>query len=99
MLEKFSTPQIRVLHAKLNNPSEFKTITAYLDGHNTRIDYHNLYEIYESKKHMFSFKLKKSGLKTQLVLNVMKFWIAVSDSVDCASNNDGSHLMTIYVDS
>ncbi|KAG0074861.1 hypothetical protein BGZ90_010407, partial [Linnemannia elongata] len=55
----FSTPEIRMRSASWSNPRMFRHITLLLDGHDTRATYR------ETKAEMYSYKLKKSGLRTQ----------------------------------
>ncbi len=98
MLLLFSTPNIRLLVGQLQNPTEFCPITLQLDGHDSRVSYQSIYKIgLLLKKHLYSFKLKKSGARTQLVLDTNNFFIHVSDSEPCGINNDGSHLMQMRI--
>ncbi len=98
MLLLFNTPNIRLLVGQLQNPTKFRPITLQLDGHDSRVSYQSIYEIgLLLKKHLYSFKLKKSGARTQLVLDTNNFFIHVSDSEPCGINNDGSHLMQMRI--
>ncbi|KAG0999967.1 hypothetical protein G6F27_013786 [Rhizopus arrhizus] len=58
----FSNMRIRLLSALQKNPGEFRHITMFLDGHDTRVSYSG-----ESSAAMYSYKLKKSGFRTQMV--------------------------------
>ncbi len=90
----FSTPKIRLLYARKNNLNEFDGVTMMLDGHDTSINYHSIYEI---MKKLYSKKLDKFGFRTQVVMNCSLNIIIVSDSVGCSTNNDGSHMVTMRV--
>lgn len=85
--EMFSSPRSRVLSALDKNPPHFKHITMMLDGHDGRIQYYNPYE---SKKDLYSYKFKKSGVRTQVVIDINDMVTFVSDSEKCSENNDGS---------
>ncbi len=87
----FSSPAIRVCSALLNNPEEFKCVTLYADGHDARINYSSQYET-EGFKHssFYSYKLKESGLCTQVMMDINGMFLLVSSSEPCAINNDGS---------
>ena len=59
----FSTIQIRILLAQ-QNPSMFKHVTLLLDGHDTRVN-----QIGVEAEKMYSYKFKKSGLRTQVCID------------------------------
>jgi hypothetical protein len=92
LLEMFSTERIRVLCAKEFNPSGFKHVTLMLDGHDTRASYINSSV---GSKDFFSYKLKKSGFRTQVCMDINGMVTFVSASAPCALNNDGSMLSNI----
>ncbi len=89
----FSTITIRLLSAKQKNPPPFQHVTLHLDGHDTRATYKG-----ESSADMYSYKLKKSGLQTQVVMdcNGMALW--VSKSASCKKNADGTMLLGMKMD-
>ncbi|KAF8927439.1 hypothetical protein BGZ47_002160 [Haplosporangium gracile] len=60
----FSTITIRLLSAKKKNPPLFKHVTLHLDGHDTRATYQGV-----TTAEMYSYKLKKPGLRTQVVMD------------------------------
>lgn len=95
MLEKkFSTSTIRMLSASLNNPSKLKHVTMLLDGHDTRIIYEN---INFNKAHLYSYKLKKSGLRTQVCIDINGMVLFISQSVPCKINTDGKMLEDLKI--
>ncbi|OAQ25585.1 hypothetical protein K457DRAFT_1897638 [Linnemannia elongata AG-77] len=65
----------------------FKHITLLLDGHDTRATYR------ETKAKMYSYKLKKSGLRTQVCIDINHMVLFVSKSASCKGNNDGTMLV------
>ncbi|KAG0009328.1 hypothetical protein BGZ80_002496 [Entomortierella chlamydospora] len=89
----FSTITIRLLAAKAKNPPLFQHVTLHIDGHDTRATYDG-----ESQVEMYSYKLKKAGLRTQVVMdcNGMALW--VSQSASCKSNVDGIMLLAMKLD-
>jgi DDE superfamily endonuclease len=89
----FSNIIIRLLTAREKNPPLFKQVTLHLDGHDTRATYKG-----ESSAEMYSYKLKKSGLRTQVVMdcNGMALW--VSKSASCQKNADGTMLLDMKLD-
>ncbi len=89
----FSTITIRLLSAKQKNPPLFSHVTLHLDGHDTRATYEG-----ESSAEMYSYKLKKSGLRTQVAMdcNGMALW--VSKSASCKNNADGTMLLAMKMD-
>lgn len=89
----FSTITIRLLSATKNNPPLFKHVTLHLDGHDTRATYQG-----ETSAEMYSYKLKKSGLRTQVVMdcNGMALW--VSKSASCKNYADGTMLLSMKMD-
>ncbi|KAI1286597.1 hypothetical protein EDD11_010609, partial [Mortierella claussenii] len=87
----FSSVTIRLLVAKVNNPPLFKHVTLHLDGHDTRATYG------ESSADMYSYKLKKSGLRTQVCMDSSGMAILVSKSQACKNNNDGTMLVDLKI--
>lgn len=79
----FSTMQIRVLLAQ-QNPSMFKHVTLLLDGHDTRVNQTGV----EAEK-MYSYKFKKSGLRTQVCIDNNGMVLFMSRSASCGDNTDG----------
>lgn len=82
----FSSPEIRIRSANWKNPALFKHVTMMLDGHDSRATYG------EDKAAMFSYKLKKSGLRTQVAIDVNGMVLFASKSASCRDNNDGKML-------
>ncbi len=89
----FSTIKIRLLSAKEKNPPLFKHVTLHLDGHDTRATYKG-----ESSADMYSYKLKKSGLRTQVAMDCNGMALFVSKSASCKNNADGTMLLTMKLD-
>jgi hypothetical protein len=83
----FSTLEIRIRSANWKNPSLFKHVTMMLDGHDSRATYG------EDKAVMYSYKLKKSGLRTQVAIDVNGMVLFASKSASCRDNNDGKMLL------
>jgi hypothetical protein len=79
----FSTIKIRIISAKEKNPELFKTVTLLLDGHDTRAK-----EVGTRSSEAYSYKLKKSGFRTQVCIDMNKMVLFVSESAPC-SQNDG----------
>ena len=86
-LSMFSSPEIRIRSAKWKNPPLFKHVTMMLDGHDSRATYG------EDKAAMFSYKLKKSGLRTQVAIDINGMVLFASKSASCRDNNDGKMLL------
>jgi len=87
----FSNVKIRVISAKENNPEEFKHITMMIDGHDSRATYLNA----RSREDYYSYKLKKSGFRTQVGMDINGMILFVSKASPCATNNDGSMLASM----
>jgi hypothetical protein len=82
----FSNINIRLLSSLNNNPKYFEHITLYIDGHDTRgIEIKNL-----NKASFYSYKLKKSGFRTQVIIDVNDMILYVSESKPCKNFNDGT---------
>lgn len=91
----FSSPLLRLLCAKKFNPCILDNITLFLDGHHNRIVYQ---DINLDKKELYSYKLKRNGLNTQIMIDVNKICVYISDSLPCRNNNDDKMLMDINLD-
>ena len=88
----FSNIQIRVLTAQ-QNPSLFKHVTLLLDGHDTRV---NLAGAEAAK--MYSYKFKKSGLRTQVCVDNNSMILFLSKSAPCGDSTDGVMLTKIKLE-
>ena len=62
--DMFSNIKIRVLSAKIRNPTLFKTVTMFLDGRDTRGK-----NIGTRSEDGYSYKFKKSGFCTQVSMH------------------------------
>ncbi len=94
--EMFTSAKLRWCSAELHNPENvaLKPITLYLDGMDSRINYNSTYEIDLFKfrrKSLHSWKLKRAGARTQVFMDINKFYWLISDSVKAGTYNDGSH--------
>ena len=87
----FSNVKIRVMYAKEMNPNEFKHVTMMIDGHDSRATYINA----SSRADYYSYKLKKSGFRTQVGMDINSMILFVSEAAPCATNNDGSMLVSM----
>jgi Chromo (CHRromatin Organisation MOdifier) domain/DDE superfamily endonuclease len=83
----FSNEKIRILSAKVNNPERFKHVTMLLDGHDGRIAY---CDIDKNMSELYSYKLKKPGIRTQIAIDTNEMIVYISNSEKCATNNDGT---------
>ena len=63
--EMFSNIKISVLSTKIRNPTLFKTVTPFLDGHDTRGK-----KIGTRSEDGYSYKFKKSGFHTQVWIDI-----------------------------
>jgi hypothetical protein len=88
----FSTFPIRLISAKLKNPPLFQRVTLHLDGHDTRLSCEE-----KSSSEMYSYKLKKSGVRTQVCVDCNGMAILVSKSSPCRDNNDGTMLVRMKI--
>ena len=75
------------MSAKLYNPIGFKNVTLIIDGHDSKIKFYNP-DTERIKLH--SYKLKKPGVRTQIVCDMNKMIIYISDSEKCGESNDGT---------
>lgn len=92
LLNMFSNVKIRILSAKIKNPKNFKNITLLLDGHDTSIDYSKP-DISIQKK--WSYKLKRSGIRTQVVADINEMAIFISKSELCGNSSDGGMFLNM----
>jgi len=90
----FSNIKIRVYSALLKNPKNFKNITLLLDGHDSTIDYSKP-DISTQKR--WSYKLKTSGLRTQVLADINNMVIAVSNSELCGVSSDGGMFLNMKI--
>lgn len=95
LLIMFSNIKLRVLNGLLLNPNPFKHVTLLLDGHDSRIEYHN---ISIHKKDLYSFKFKKPGLRTQVVTDINNMVIGVSSGKFCKNNVDGDMFLKMKLE-
>ena len=82
----FSTIDLRI-HSAQKNPPLFRHVTLMIDGHDTRVSV-----IGEKSKDMYSYKLKKSGLHTQVCIDINGMVLFTSRSAPCKDNSDGVQL-------
>ena len=92
MAKMFSTFPIRVLCAKEKNPELFRHVTLHIDGHDTRLTCEE-----KSSSEMYSYKLKKSGVRTQVCIDPNGMAILVSKSLPCKDNGDGTMLVGMKI--
>lgn len=92
-MHMFSNIKIRIQTAIINNPPLFKHITLYLDGHDTRATYIN-----KDKTSYYSYKLKKTGFRTQVCADINNMILFVSKSAPCSSNSDGTMLSKMKIE-
>lgn len=89
----FSNINIRLLNSLKYNPKDFEHITLYIDGHDTRgIEIKNL-----NKSDFYSYKLKKSGFRTQVIIDVNDNILFVSESKPCKNFNDGTMFVNMNI--
>lgn len=93
LAQMFSTVQIRIMSARTFNPKPFKHITLLLDGHDTRASYP-----LADRGSLYSYKLKKSGFRTQICTDVNGMILFVSKSAPCRDNNDGTMFRALRLD-
>ena len=72
-----------------------------LDGHDTKICYHK--NLKHNNQHLsrgeyYSFKLRKPGLRTQVMMDINEYILYVSDTEPCAKCNDGTMFVRTRVD-
>ncbi|KAG2224286.1 hypothetical protein INT45_012854 [Circinella minor] len=83
---------VSVLAANAYNPNDFENVTLYIDGHNSKIKYYNPNE---SSSGLYSYKLKGPGLRTQIVVDINKSILYISNSEKCAKGNDGTMFLNM----
>jgi hypothetical protein len=88
----FSNIKIRILSALIKNPKNYKNITIMLDGHDTTIEYDKP-DISTQKK--WSYKLKSSGIKTQVLIDTNEMILSLSDSQLCGNSSDGGMFLNM----
>jgi hypothetical protein len=90
----FSNINIRILTAFRNNTDLFKNVTLYLDGHDTRgIEIRSL-----DKSKFYSYKLKKAGFRTQVLIDINDMVLCVSESKPCKNFNDGTMFVNMNIE-
>lgn len=92
LINMFSNVKIRVLSAYIKNPKNFKNITLLLDGHDSTIEYDKP-DIEIQKR--WSYKLKTSGIRTQVLADVNEMIISVSKSELCGISSDGGMFLNM----
>ncbi|CAO3618572.1 unnamed protein product [Mucor hiemalis] len=90
----FSSIKIRILNGLINNPNLFNQVTIHLDGHDKRGIVYGA----EDKSIYYSYKLKKSGFRTQVAIDTNGMILFISDSQPCSTNNDGSMLTNMNIE-
>ncbi|KAI8596263.1 hypothetical protein EDD21DRAFT_422650 [Dissophora ornata] len=93
LAEMCSSIKLRLLCSRYPNPETFKHITLHLDGHDSRVAYRNA-----DKKSMYSYKLKKSGFRTQVCCDMNSMVVFVSQPAECRDFNDGTMLSRMAID-
>ncbi|KAG0162326.1 hypothetical protein DFQ28_001496 [Apophysomyces sp. BC1034] len=88
----FSNVKIRLLSAMQKNPLEFCHVTLMLDGHDTRASYRG-----EGSAGMYSYKLKKSGFRTQVCMDINDMILFVSELMPCRDYNDGTMFLQMNI--
>ncbi|KAF9186222.1 hypothetical protein BGZ51_002170 [Haplosporangium sp. Z 767] len=78
-----SSIRLRLLTARSINPVSFKHITLHLDGHDSRVVYPQV-----GKASMYSYKLKKSGFRTQVCCDMNSMIVLVSQPAERRDFND-----------
>ncbi|KAF8960673.1 hypothetical protein BGZ46_001532 [Entomortierella lignicola] len=88
-----SSIALRLLTSRGINPEGFKHITLHLDGHDSRAAYINA-----DKTSMYSYKLKKSGFRTQVCCDMNNMVVFVSQPAECRDFNDGTMLSRMSIE-
>jgi hypothetical protein len=88
----FSNIKIRILAAIVKNPKGFKDVTLMIDGHDGKIKY---YDPDTKTKLLYSYKLKGSGLRTQIVTDMNQMILFISESQKCGIGNDGTMFLNM----
>jgi hypothetical protein len=92
LFNMFSNMKIRILSALIKNPKHFKNITLMLDGHDTTIEYDKP-DIDKQKR--WSYKLKSSGIRTQILVDINEMITNVSKSELCGTSSDGGMFLNM----
>lgn len=92
LMSMFSTLDVRIRSAQ-NNPPLFKHVTLMVDGHDTRLSV-----VGESSEKLYSYKLKKSGLRTQVCIDINGMILFTSKSAPCKDNTDGTMLIKMRLE-
>lgn len=90
----FSNVKIRILSAMIKNPQLFKQVTLHLDGHDTR----GIEIGAKHKADYYSYKLKKSGFRTQVCIDINNMILYISESEPYGKNNDGSMFVNMSIE-
>lgn len=88
----FSSIRLRILSAYEYNPPLFKHVTLIIDGHDSRINY---VDINIKRERLYSYKFKKSGLRTQIITDINDMIIYTSKSDMCSDSSDGSMFLNM----
>lgn len=88
----FSTPLLRLCTSIKINPTLVKHVTCFIDGHDSRINYVNT-DI--KREILYSYKLKTSGLRTQIISDMNEMIINVSRSDYCSDASDGNMMLNM----
>ncbi|KAG0258755.1 hypothetical protein BGZ95_004879, partial [Linnemannia exigua] len=93
LAEMCSSIKLRLLCSRSLNPEAFKHITLHLDGHDSRVAYRNA-----DKASIYSYKLRKSGFRTQVCCDMNSMVVFVSQPAECRDFNDGTMLSKKTID-
>ncbi|KAF8958826.1 hypothetical protein BGZ46_001884 [Entomortierella lignicola] len=93
LAEMCSNIKLRLLTSHNVNPEFFKHVTLHLDGHDSRVAYINA-----DKPSMYSYKLKKSGFRTQVCCDINSMVVFVSQPAECRDFNDGTMLSKMAIE-
>ncbi|KAF9429023.1 hypothetical protein BGZ76_001958, partial [Entomortierella beljakovae] len=93
LMNMCSSITLRLLTSRSVNPEVFKHITLHIDGHDSRVAYINA-----DKATMYSFKLKKSGFRTQVCSDMNNMIVFVSLPAECRDFNDGTMLSRMAIE-
>lgn len=93
--ELFTNNIIRLLYAKLNNPTKLKNITCYLDGFDSRITYE---DIIIDRSRLYSYKFESDGFRTQFVIDINGFIMYTSNTEFCNDFTDGQMFEKIKIE-
>ncbi|KAF9910906.1 hypothetical protein BX616_010751 [Lobosporangium transversale] len=88
-----SSITLRLLTSRSINPEEFKHITLHIDGHDSRVAYLNA-----DKASLYSYKLKKSGFRTQVCCDMNSMIVFVSQPAECRDFSDGTMLSKMAIE-